>query len=134
MYWLLIISIALISYPASASAADGRLAGVTVIDFVIEPLDQDDASCGITNDLIDRAVMHPISGSQLRLNRDRKDLKNPYLNVNITSLFSKNAGFYERSRRCASKRRKQLCWSRSFCGPAGNCSWAHPVRTVSKCK
>ena len=92
MYWLLIVSIALILYPASASAADGRLAGVTVIDFVIEPLDQDNASCGITNDLIDRAVTSPISGSQLRLNRDRQDLKNPYLNVNITSLFSKSAG------------------------------------------
>ena len=97
--WAIVCSV-LCAVPKAAVAA-GELMGISRLELTIESLDDDNRTCGVTEDVITRALTYPISGSRLRLERVN-NFKHPYLYVNITTIFMRSA------QNCASSVNVQL--------------------------
>lgn len=67
----------------SADRAEQALVGLGSIAFYIEPLDDSDKLCGITEQGIRDAFLYPVSSSKLHISRD---LSGPIFHVQITTI------------------------------------------------
>lgn len=86
--------------PSAAQTDDNLLRGFSKIKLLVESLDSNSTTCGLTRDIIRNAVRYPASSAKFQLTEpDTKlQIKGPRtdgtLYINVLSLFFKSTGLY----------------------------------------
>jgi hypothetical protein len=92
--WIVAVLFSMVSASAWAQQ-DQALRGIASVNLVIEELDEDAKTCGVTESVLDTSVRFVLSQSRIKINSSASSYI--YINVNVMSLTSSDSCVYNYS-------------------------------------